>query len=748
MRAWTTAEQRLVQSSQAERRKRRQRRRFWQGMGLLAVALILLSAAGMLWQWRLAERRLSETQSMALAAYAGQAQSNGNADLAIAAAYGANTVAVPHPQARTTLAQVAYYRPGTRQLFAGHGAAVTGVAFSPAGDTVLSASADHSVILWQVGAREDPLLQRFEKHGAAVMSVAYDPTDGNRFVSGGKDGNAIVWEISSGETRLFTHAGAVNSVAFHPDGSRILAGTEDGLVVLWHIASGQALWEHRSTMAFNSVAFSPDGTLAVAGTHHGGTDADTVYIWDVATGEQIHRVPQAATYGVKSVAVSPDNRFILAGAGGYGPAFYLLALESGTIARTLQGHSGGDVRVAFDPAHLQYAATGAYDDQIILWDIQNGREMQRFRGHSGRITGLAFSPDGRHLLSGSTDRTVRLWDIANGAERARYEGAWSAASSIACSRDGDTVAASYMDGQGTVYVWQTLPPTLQTFALGRRAADIDLDGDGRWLLAGLAQGTDNLVLWDLNENSERLRFSQEGWITGVAFSPVDGDMALASSFGNSNQPGFPRQTTLALWQVTTGAKRQDLSRHTHTVQDVVFSPDGRRALSGSADTTAILWDLEKGVPLHTLVSHDEDVNSVAFVPPAGRLALTGSADKTVILWDTEAGTIEHRFDGLEGRILTVAASQDGLRAAAGSEAGEIVVWDLATQAEIARIVGHSGAVNKLVFCGDSRTLLSAGSDTTVRLWAIEPPADIVAWTQKNRYVRELTPEERKLVGIE
>ena len=753
MRVWKDAERRLVNASQVARAKRKQRQRFWRGTGLLAVLLVALSAAGAVWQWRISEKRLSETQSMALAAYARQAQSNGNSDLAVAAAYKANTLTAPPQQAQSTLAQVAYYTAGTRRLFIGHDDAVTSVAFGRDGKTAISGSADKSVILWDIESVENQFIRRFEGHGASVTSVAYDPTDPKRFASGSKDGTAILWNMKTGQTRIFHHSEGVNSVAFHPSGNLMLAGVNDGTVVLWDLIAGQARWQHKSEREINCVTFTPDGSRAVAGTHHGGPDADTIYVWDVDTGEQIHKIEKtsdgkdASNYGVTSLAVSPDNRLLLSGAGGYGPPLYLWDIDSGRSIRTLAGHNGGDIRVAFDPVNLQYAATGSYDDQIILWDIQNGRDIQHFVGHTGRITGLAFSPDGQHILSGSTDRTLRLWDIASGAESSRYQGAWSPVSSIACSASG-VVAASYMNSDGSVYVWRDPDHYLREFHSGRRATDIDISPDGLMILAGLASPDNNLVLWNLDENVERHRLTQDGWITAVTFSPTDAAVALVSSYGNSNQPGFPRGTTLALWNVGTGERILDLSFHRHIVQDVVFSPDGHRALSGSADKTAIVWNLDNGLPVHTLTGHDETVTTVAFVPPDGSKAITGSADKTAILWDIRQGVALHRLAGHKSRIVTVAVSRDGRRALSGSEDGDIIVWDLVTHTEIARIVGHSGAVNKLVFCGDGHSVLSAGSDTTVRLWDVETPENLKAWTTENRYVRELLPEERHMVGIE
>ena len=72
------------------------------------------------------------------------------------------------------------------------------------------------------------------------------------------------------------------------------------------------------------------------------------------------------------------------------------------------------------------------------------------------------------------------------------------------------------------------------------------------------------------------------------------------------------------------------------VNAVAFSPDGRRALTGSQDHTAILWDAASGKRLQAFEGHLDAVTSVAFSPD-GRQVLTGSWDKTAILWDAATG---------------------------------------------------------------------------------------------------------------
>jgi hypothetical protein len=98
--------------------------------------------------------------------------------------------------------------------------------------------------------------------------------------------------------------------------------------------------------------------------------------------------------------------------------------------------------------------------------------------------------------------------------------------------------------------------------------------------------------------------------------------------------------------------------HLDSVRCVAFSPDGKRALSGSHDKTVRLWDVESGRLVRTFVGHWDTVLSVAFTPD-GKRALSGSDDKTLRLWDVESGRLSRTFTGHLDSVRSVAFGPDG-----------------------------------------------------------------------------------------
>lgn len=239
--------------------------------------------------------------------------------------------------------------------------------------------------------------------------------------------------------------------------------------------------------------------------------------------------------------------------------------------------------------------------------------------------------------------------------------------------------------------------------------------DGRFALSGSCadlrreniclQG--DMRLWDVATRNQLRTFEgHTDWIRSVVFSP-NGRLALSGSDDG----------TLRLWDVETGAQVRTFEGYENDINSVAFSPDGRLALSGSADSTVQLWDVETGTQVRKFVGHESDVWSVAFSPD-GQLALSGSADSTLRLWDVETGEQLRTFAGHESDVWSVAFSPDGQLALSGSLDGILRLWDVATGELLRSFVGHSDWIRSVAFSPDGQFALSGSNDHTLRLWNI------------------------------
>jgi WD40 repeat protein len=119
-----------------------------------------------------------------------------------------------------------------------------------------------------------------------------------------------------------------------------------------------------------------------------------------------------------------------------------------------------------------------------------------------------------------------------------------------------------------------------------------------------------------------------------------------------------------------------------------------------------------------LEAQSSPANAVAFSRD-GRRALFASADKSVRLWDVETNREVRRFIGHTASVWCVAFAPDGKQALSGGADRTVRLWDVETGQELRRFEGHDALVSNVVFSPDGRRLLSSGFDHAVILWEAE-----------------------------
>jgi WD40 repeat protein len=182
-------------------------------------------------------------------------------------------------------------------------------------------------------------------------------------------------------------------------------------------------------------------------------------------------------------------------------------------------------------------------------------------------------------------------------------------------------------------------------------------------------------------------------------------------------------STIKLWDIQSGKEIRSFKGHTNEVTSVCFSPDGRYALSGSYDKTLKLWDINNGKEIRSFKGHAGPVYSVCFSPD-GRYALSGSYDNTIKLWDFNNGKEIRSFKGHTYVVTSVSFSPDGRYALSGSLDNTLKLWDIQSGKEIRSFKGHTHEVTSVCFSPDGRYALSGSIDKTLKLWDIQSGKEI------------------------
>jgi WD40 repeat protein len=171
-----------------------------------------------------------------------------------------------------------------------------------------------------------------------------------------------------------------------------------------------------------------------------------------------------------------------------------------------------------------------------------------------------------------------------------------------------------------------------------------------------------------------------------------------------------------LWDLEGGEELKHLKADKGWVRAVAVSADGEHAIIGSDDGLARLWDLKSGQEMQCY-QHNSWISAVAMLPD-GKHAITGSADGIARLWDLKSGKELRHLKADKGWVRAVAVSADGEHAITGSDDGLVRLWDLKSGQEIQRYT-HDALVSAVGITPDGLRAITGSDDKLARLWHLK-----------------------------
>ncbi|MFF3543255.1 hypothetical protein ACFYXD_15555 [Streptomyces platensis] len=630
-------------------------------------------------------------------------------------------------EARSALIS-AYAEYGANRL-GGHTRALTTLAFAPDGRTLVTASDDHTVKLWDSTGHR--LLATLVGHVAGVNAIAIAP-DSRTLATAADDSTVRLWDLTTHRAKavLTSHQGAVNGVAFSRDGHTLATAGADKTVRLWNTSSHKP----KQTItgpggAVNAVAFSPDGhTLAM-----GGDDSRT-RLWSVNTHRWTSTVTGHAD-AVTTVAFSPDGH-ALATASNDGTA-KLWTASGHRLKKTLSVNNSAPA-LAFAPDSRQLAtASPMGTGGVSVWDTRTGHKTASL-GETW-VRAVAWRPDGRTVAAVDSSHHASLWDLRTHEEPSSSlisDTDWYSA--IALRPDSNVVAAA---SDRKITFWDTARqrPT-SAFRTPDYVTAEAFTPDGRVLATTTSSKT---KLWSYPTGRLLATLdSHNTTVTGLEISPDGRTLATA---------GYDH--TVRLWNLATRHTISVLTGHSDSVQAIAFSPDGKTLASAGDDRTIQLWDVTTGRRKAILTGHTNTLFAIDFSPDGKTLASAGD-DRTIRLWNVASHQARATLTDNSGRITSVRFSPDGNTLATGGPGPTIRLWDPATHRTTTTLTSYrappaddpDSLSPKLEFTSDSRTLISLGSPR-LRLWDLNADhiATRVCQQSKANHWGELLhalPEER------
>uniref|UniRef100_A0A8C9EG65 Transducin beta like 1 X-linked receptor 1 n=1 Tax=Pavo cristatus TaxID=9049 RepID=A0A8C9EG65_PAVCR len=344
------------------------------------------------------------------------------------------------------------------------------------------------------------------------------------------------------------------------------------------------------------------------------------------------------------------------------------------------------------------------------------------RGHESEVFICAWNPVSDLLASGSGDSTARIWNLSENSTSGSTqlvlrhcirEGGQDVPSnkdvtSLDWNSEGTLLATGSYDGFARIW---TKDGNLAS-TLGQHKGPIfalKWNKKGNFILsAGVDKTT---IIWDAHTGEAKQQFPFHSapaldvdWQSNNTFASCSTDMCIhvcklgqdrpIKTFqGHTNEVNAIKwdptgnllascsdDMTLKIWSMKQDSCVHDLQAHNKEIYTIKWSPTGPGTnnpnanlmlASASFDSTVRLWDVDRGICIHTLTKHQEPVYSVAFSPD-GRYLASGSFDKCVHIWNTQTGALVHSYRGTGG-IFEVCWNAAGDKVGASASDGSVSV---------------------------------------------------------------------------
>jgi WD40 repeat protein len=456
---------------------------------------------------------------------------------------------------------------------------------------------DHAILFLDVMTGKE--LRRFDLGTCAPSKMAFSPDGGLLGLIGqpkNRPGQIHVWELATARelTRIEAPVrsnpdvlGRFSALVFTPDCKSLLTTGDDDWISAWKLATGKEQRRiARGVADSSSLSIAPNGkTAAIAA-------GMLIRIIDLATGEDVIPVadPRATFY---SLAVTPDSRHVTAPL--EDSRWALWDLRTGRPSRYLRpgrnttgvwflpdGRTAWDmdwqpkILYSWDSATAQersrvlldfvgdmpfmkgcggngeiVAVIGNNDDTLHLVGLPQGRRLAAIKDEEFKsLAYVLFPPDGKTMLTMSWHWTAQFWDIATGKKLHRF------------GPIGDAVEQRRSN-------WSHSPGSYSAA----------LSPDGKLLAYGSQE--EFICLYDTETGRKVRKFDKlDSAAMQLAFSPDGCTLAWASE----NDP------PVHVIELASGKERHVFTGHRGGILSLAFSPDGRVLVSGSVDTTALVWD--------------------------------------------------------------------------------------------------------------------------------------------------------------
>ena len=484
--------------------------------------------------------------------------------------------------------------------------------FHPSQLLLISCGDDSQIKIWDLISKS--CVATLQAHFSAVTSLAISE-DGWTLLSGGRDGVVVLWNLKNySKIATIPVYEAVESIVALPrelttdikfkskSALAFATGGEKGLVKFWRSDTATSFSEDLPSMpapsgagsivelclsqskSFAVAAATQDCRLLLLNLDGKNVDLHRQFIGNNDEVTDLRFVSSVADGKSRSrVAVATNSEHI-----------HMLDSETLGCLDTLTGHKEAVLSLDYTQTRDQVGllASGSKDTTVRVWDVTGNKAscLAVGTGHVSAVTAVAFCrrATSNFLVSGGADKLLRAWDISK---------------------------ASQSDGKGKPL------PVLAAIPAHDKDINAVCVSPNDQVVASASQDR-TIKVWRMPDLTPVtvLRGHKRG-VWSIAFSPVD--QALVSASGDK---------TIKLWNLKDGSCLRTFEGHIASVLRVNFLSAGTQILSSGADGLIKLWNIRTAECVSTFDAHDDKVWALALGDESGDVAASGGSDGSIAIW--------------------------------------------------------------------------------------------------------------------
>ncbi|CAN0449815.1 unnamed protein product, partial [Ectocarpus sp. 12 AP-2014] len=213
----------------------------------------------------------------------------------------------------------------------------------------------------------------------------------------------------------------------------------------------------------------------------------------------------------------------------------------------------------------------------------------------------------------------------------------------------------------------------------------------------------------------------------ISDAHADGATALALAQDDDTRPPWRLISgggdgRVRVWSVTSSHQAMTTSwkEHRGPVTCIQVSRENGQCISGSADGSCIVWDLNRGIRVLALFEPNV-FKGVRYHPDESQYITCGSNHK-ITYWDAYDGTAIRVIEGGDEEMNTLDVEPSGEAFVSGGDDGLVKVWHYDDGLTMSVGTGHSGSVAAVRISPDRKIIVSVGSEGGIFIWGMLPPS--------------------------